>query len=70
MNIRKTTNRKIRYRSDGVNLAADVTAEIAGNVGRSGVTVSHTASHNRVVQGPVRKQSHKEDPNAGTDSDA
>jgi hypothetical protein len=70
VNIRRTIQRKIRHRSDGINVAADVTAEIAGNVGHSGVTASHTSSHNRVVQGPVRKQSEKEDPNAGTDSHA
>jgi hypothetical protein len=48
MNIRKIIERRIRHRTEGVDLAADVNAVIAANVGEPGA-VTTASNRQRVV---------------------
>jgi hypothetical protein len=48
MNIRKIIERRIRHRTDGVDLDADVNAVIAANVGEPG-SVTSASNRQRVV---------------------
>jgi hypothetical protein len=50
MQIRKIIQRRIRRRSEGVDLAGDVNAVISANVGR-GRSATHAASRRTAVSG-------------------
>ena len=50
MNVRKIIQKRIRHRSGGVNVAADVNAAVAGNVSHGEGTQTNISSHQRVVQ--------------------
>jgi hypothetical protein len=51
MNFRKIINRKLRHEGEGVQVAGDLNAVVAGNVGRKG-SGSHVSSRQstRIVQ--------------------
>ncbi len=48
MNVRKIIERRLRHRTDGVDLNADVNAVIAANVGERG-SVTAASNKHRVV---------------------
>ena len=48
MNVRKIIERRLRHRTDGVDLNADVNAVIAANVGERG-SVTAASNKQRVV---------------------
>jgi hypothetical protein len=50
MQIRKIIQRRIRQRSEGVDLAGDVNAVVSANVGR-GHSATHAASRQTAVSG-------------------
>lgn len=49
MNVRKIIRRRIRQRSDGIDLAGDVNAVVAANVNERG-GATHVSSKQTVVQ--------------------
>ncbi len=51
--------RRIRHSKDGVNIAADINAVVAGTVGEPGKTTS-VSSRQTIVQRNGRTQSHTE----------
>jgi len=67
MNVRKLIQRRIRHSSSGVDIAGDINAVIAGNVGESGRTTSHTSTRQTVVHRKGRTHvSEEKETDAGT----
>jgi hypothetical protein len=60
VNFAKIVRRRIRERADGVDLAGDVNAVVAANVGRDR-SVTHVASRQRVQSGSKTPPRQKED---------
>ena len=60
MNFAKIVRRRIRERADGVDLAGDVNAVVATNVGRDG-SATHVSSHQRVESSSKTPPKAKED---------
>jgi hypothetical protein len=51
MQIRRVVHKRLRKRSDGINLAGDLNAAIAGSVNEPGShTYVRSTSRNRIVQ--------------------
>ena len=51
MSGQRSIRRRVRYHADGVDIAADISAEIAVNVGRSGqTTTSHSTQRAAITQ--------------------
>ena len=50
MNVRRIIRKRIRHRTGGVDLAADVNAAVAGNVSQGEGTQNEVSSHQRIVQ--------------------
>ena len=51
MNVSKTFRRRLRHRAEGLDIAADVNATVAANVGeRNSRTVTRVTSRQGVVQ--------------------
>jgi hypothetical protein len=55
MRLAEVIRRRIRKRSDGVDLVGDVNAAVAANVGERGGT-THVSSSQRIVQRSGRTQ--------------
>jgi hypothetical protein len=60
VNFAKILRRRIRERADGVDLAGDVNAVVATNVGRDS-SVTHVSSHQRVESSSKTPPKAKED---------
>ena len=60
MQIRKLIERRIRHRSGGTTIDADVNASIAANVGESGA-VTKVSSEQTAAAGSRRSRSERDD---------
>jgi hypothetical protein len=56
MRFAEVIRRRIRKRSDGVDLVGDVNAAVAANVGERGGGTTHASSSQRIVQRSGRTQ--------------
>jgi hypothetical protein len=60
VNFAKIVRRRIRERADGVDIAGDVNAVVASNIGRDS-SVTHVSSQQRVQTGSKTPPRTKED---------
>jgi hypothetical protein len=61
IHVRKVIRKRIRRKEGGVDLAADIDAVIATNVGESGSSEARSESHQRIVQRSGRSKANEAD---------